>query len=109
MISVDYLKGIEMRVGRVIDVKDHEGTKKPMYILSIDFGKELGVRTIVAGVKAYYQKDELLGRKIICVVNLEPKAIAGVESNGMVLAAESQDKVSLLVPEKDLEEGSLVH
>lgn len=109
MISIDYLKNMEMRVGKILEVRDHEGTKKPMYVLSVDFGKELGARTIVAGIKPFYTKEELLNKRVICVVNLEPREIAGIESNGMILAAECGDRVALLVPDRELDEGSLVH
>jgi export-related chaperone CsaA len=107
-ISLPEFSGADIRVGRILDAKDHEGAKKPMYVLSVGFGSEIGTRQIVAGIKEAYAKEELLGKKIICLVNLEPKMIAGIESEGMVLAAESGGVVSLLVPDKDLEEGSKV-
>ena len=101
---------VDLRIGRVVDVKVHEGARKPMYVLSVDFGKEIGTRTIVAGIRDFYGPEELLNKKIVCLVNLEPKTIAGVPSCGMVLAADSGGKVSLLVPDRssETEEGSRV-
>jgi methionine--tRNA ligase beta chain len=100
----------DIRVGRITEARIHEGARKPMYVLSVDLGRELGARTIVAGIREFYSPEELIGKKIACLVNLEPKQIAGVVSNGMVLAAESGGRVSLLVPDRsaEIEEGSRV-
>lgn len=109
MVSIEDFKKIELRVGKITDVQEHPTARNPMYILTIDFGKEIGIRTIVAGIRDRYQSDELLGKKIVCVVNLDPKRVANVDSNGMILAAENNDVLSLLVPDRDIDEGSWVH
>ncbi len=109
MANIDDLSKIELRVGRIIEVQDHDGARKPMYKLRVNLGQELGERTIVAGIKDIYSKDELLGKEIVCVANLEPKIIAGVESQGMLLAAGEGDEVSLLVPDREIGEGSRIH
>ncbi len=109
MSNIDDLSKIELRVGRIIEVQDHDGARKPMYKLRVNLGQELGERTIVAGIKDIYSKDELLGKEIVCVANLEPKIIAGIESQGMLLAAGEGDNVSLLVPDKEIGEGSRIH
>ena len=109
MSNIDDLSTIELRVGRIIEVQDHDGARKPMYKLRVNLGQELGERTIVAGIKDIYSKDELLGKEIVCVANLEPKIIAGIESQGMLLAAGEGDNVSLLVPDKEIGEGSRIH
>lgn len=107
-ISLLEFSAADMRVGRITEVRDHAGTRRPMYVLSVYLGEEIGTRIVVAGLKEFYTRDELVGKKVVCIVNLEPKTIAGVESKGMVLAAESGGKVSLLVPDRDLDEGSKV-
>ena len=109
-IGFDEFRSADIRVGRITEVKVHEGARKPMYVLSVDLGKEIGTRTIVAGIREFYAPEELLGKKVACLVNLEPKTIAGVVSSGMVLAADSGGKVSLLVPDRssEMEEGSRV-
>ena len=109
MSNIDDLSKIELRVGRIIEVQDHDGARKPIYKLRVNLGQELGERTIVAGIKDIYSKDELLGKEIVCVANLEPKIIAGIESQGMLLAAGEGDNVSLLVPDKEIGEGSRIH
>ena len=109
MVSIDEFKNIDIRIGKILEVKDHELARKPMYILRIDFGAEIGERTIVAGIRDRYTKEELLGKKIACIVNLEPRSVAGVISNGMVLAGEDGAILSVLVPDRDMAPGSKVY
>jgi methionine--tRNA ligase beta chain len=109
MVTIDEFKNIDIRIGKVLEVNDHELAKKPMYVLKIDFGAEIGERTIVAGIRDRYSKEELLGKKIACVVNLEPRSVAGVLSNGMVLAGEDGEMLSVLVPDRDMAPGSKVY
>jgi len=107
--TIDDFAKLELRVGRVINVEDVEGARKPVYKLTIDFGAELGTRTIVAGIKMSYTKEQLLNKKIVCIVNLDPKKIANVESQGMILASgDSFDSISLLIPDRDPAEGSMI-
>ncbi|MDE1874402.1 MAG: tRNA-binding protein [Candidatus Micrarchaeota archaeon] len=110
MVTIDEFKNIEIRIGKILEASIHEKARNPMYVLRIDFGGEIGERTIVAGIRDKYAKEELEGKKVACVVNLEPKSVAGVLSNGMILAAESNDgALSLLVPDREIEQGSRVH
>lgn len=109
MVSFDIFSQLDIRIGKVVNVEDHEKARKPMYLLTVDFGGEIGRRTIVAGIRAFYSKEELSGRKVVCVVNLDPKEIAGVQSQGMVLAAGEDDSVSLLSADRDMAEGTRVH
>lgn len=99
---------IDIRVGKIQAVKQHPNAEK-LYILLIDFAKEESDRQIVAGLKPYFKEDELIGKKVVCVLNLEPKPLRGVESQGMVLCAEDEDgKVVLLGPLDNIKEGSKV-
>lgn len=109
MVTIEEFKNIDIRVGKILEAKVHEKARGPMYILRIDFGSEIGERTIVAGIRDKYATDELEGKKIACVVNLDPKSVAGVESNGMILATDNEEVLSLLVPDRDIEQGSRVH
>ena len=97
---------IELRVAEIKKVEDIEGADK-LYKLSVDIGKEIGKRIICAGIKEYYSKEELKGKKIVVFVNLKPRLMKGIESQGMLLAAVSEDhsKVVLISPEKDIENG----
>lgn len=107
MISIDDFAKIELKVGKIVEIEDVPMARKPLYKLSVNIGGEM--RTIVAGIKGHYDSDALMGKKIICVTNLEPKTVAGISSQGMLLAAESNGKLALLVPDSDIEEGALVH
>ena len=99
---------LDLRVAQVKKVEDIEGADK-LYKLTIDVG-ELGERTICAGVKEHYTKEELQDKKIIYFANLKPREMRGIESQGMLLAAVSEDhsKVVLIFPEKNIEVGSSV-
>lgn len=97
---------IELRVAEIKKVEDIEGADK-LYKLTLDLGKEVGKRIICAGIKEYYSKDELKGKKIVVFVNLKPRLMKGIESQGMLLAAVSEDhsKVVLISPENDIAPG----
>ena len=101
-------KKLDLRVGKILKVEDIEGADK-LYKFEIDLG-ELGKRTIVAGIKQHYNKEELQGRKVVVFTNLEPKTLRGIESQGMILAAVvgDDDKVVLIEPEKDIEVGAKI-
>lgn len=101
---------LDIRVGLIKKVDDHPNADK-LYVLTVDFGNEVGERTIVAGLKEYCTPERLEGKSAIFIVNLEPARIRGVESNGMILAAISHDEVKgcILKPDiSDIEPGSKV-
>ena len=103
----DFAK-LDLRVAKIKKVEDIEGADK-VYKLTINIG-ELGERVICAGIKEHYSKEDLKGMKIIVVANLAPRKLKGIESQGMLLAAstENHDKVILLTPEKDIKAGSKI-
>ncbi len=91
-------------VGEVLSVKNVENADK-LYEIEVDTGTEK--RKIVAGIRMYYTPEELKGRKILIVTNLEPRKIKGIVSNGMLLAAECENKIALIcVPA--LQKGTVV-
>lgn len=99
---------MQLRVGKIEAIKQHPKADK-LYILKIDFGKEESDRQIVAGLKPYFKEKDLIGKKVLVFVNLEPKPLRGVESQGMILCAEDDSgKVVLLGPLDDIAEGSKV-
>ena len=106
--SFDKFAALDIRVAKILDVDDVAGAKKPLYKLRVDLGEEIGVRTIVAGIAAYYSKEDLVNRKIVVIANLAPRSIAGIMSQGMLLAAEDGDAVSLLQPDRDMKVGSRI-
>jgi export-related chaperone CsaA len=96
-----------MRVGKVMSVEDMPQARKPMYKLVIDLGDGV-TKQCVGGIKQFYTKEELLGRRVVAVVNLQPKSVAGVISECMMLAAFNDEVVSLLAPDRDLPLGTKV-
>jgi methionyl-tRNA synthetase len=98
---------MDIRVGTIKAVKDHPDADK-LYLILVDFGKEDIDRQIVAGIKQWYTKKDLIGKKIVVLTNLEPKVLRGIESNGMLLAAEKDGKVVLLTVEKDIPNGAKI-
>jgi len=96
-IDIDYFKKIDLRVGVVKEAERIEGTNK-LILLKVDLGSG-SERTIVAGIGDQYDPEDLIGKKLIIVANLKPKKIRGVESQGMILAAESKGKVFLVTAE----------
>ena len=105
MILFNDWKKLDIRVGQIKDVQDHPDADK-LLVMKIDIGNE--VRTIVAGIKNYYSKKELLNKKVVVFTNLEQKELRGIKSEGMVLAAVKDDKVVLLTLDEDIKEGAIV-
>ncbi len=108
IVNFDEWAKLDLRVAKIVKVEEIDNADK-LYKLEVDLGKEIGKRTICAGIKQYYSKDELKGKKIVVLANLEPRKMRGIESQGMLAASEKDDKkVVLLTPEKDVEVGSKV-
>lgn len=99
---------LDLRVGQVIAAEDHPDADK-LFKLTVDVGED-SPRTICAGLKAYYKHEEMVGRKAIVVCNLAPRPLRGVESCGMLLAADDEalggDVVALLEPSRDVPVGT---
>ena len=104
-ISFADWKKLDIRVGTIKEVNDHPNADK-LVLMKTDIGnKEI---TMVAGIKEHYKKEELVGKKVIVFVNLEPATLRGVKSEGMVLAAVKGKDVVLLTPEKDIANGARI-
>ncbi len=98
---------LEIKVGRVLEVEDIPQARKPMYKLKIEFG-DGNPRQCVAGIKPFYTVEQLMGRTVVAVVNLQPKSVVGVVSECMMLAAFDESTVSLLSPDRELPPGTKV-
>lgn len=107
MISFQEFKNVEMQVGKVVSVEEHPNADK-LQILRVDIGED-DPRTLVAGLKGHYTAEELEEKLIVVVTNLEPTRLRGVESEGMLLAAqENDDKVVILTLDEPIQPGSPV-
>ncbi|MDP2906557.1 MAG: methionine--tRNA ligase [Nanoarchaeota archaeon] len=98
---------IDLRVGKITKVQPHPDADK-LYILLVDLGEGEHNIQLVAGLRGYYKEEELMNKQIVVVRNLQPATLRGVESQGMLLAAEFKGKVVLISPEKDIETGAKI-
>jgi tRNA-binding protein len=105
-VSLDDFQRIDIRVGRILTVAPNTKARKPAYILTVDFGAEIGVKTSSAQLTVHYAADELVGRQVIAVMNFEPKRVAGVKSEVLVLGVPDADgAVVLLQPTQEVPLG----
>ena len=102
-ISYDDFAKLDLRVATVLAAREHPNADK-LLLLKIDVGDQQ--KQIVAGIRGHYQPDELIGRQIIVVNNLEEVVLRGEESNGMLLAASDADAVVLLKPDRECPPGA---
>jgi tRNA-binding protein len=106
--SWDDFQRIDMRVGRVARVEEFPEARRPAWKLEIDFGPELGVKRSSAQI-THYAREALEGRLVVCVVNFEPKRIAGFKSEVLVMGALDDEKgVVLLGPDEDCALGARI-
>ncbi len=105
-ISFEEFQKLDLRIGKVIEATQIPNSKK-LIKLTVDFGPEK--RQAVAGLLKYYTPEQLVGKKCVFLLNLQRRVLAGVESQCMILAAEdSEANVTVLMPEKDIAEGSKI-
>jgi len=105
-ISIDDFRNLELRVGTITAAAPHPNADR-LVVLTVDLGTEQ--RQLVAGIRAHYEPQSLVGKQIIVVANLQPTTLRGVESQGMLLAAsDEQGRLSLVIPEKPVANGSQV-
>ncbi|MCD4796044.1 MAG: methionine--tRNA ligase [Candidatus Cloacimonetes bacterium] len=102
-ITFDDFEKLEMRIGKILEAENIPKSKK-LLKLKVDIGGE--ERSVVAGISESYEPKELIGKKVAMLINLNPRKVMGVESQAMILAAEDEGELVILVPEKDIKEGS---
>ena len=100
----DFAK-LDIRIGTVVAAELVPETDK-LIKCTVDFGEEVGQRTIVSGIAQWKKPEELVGRQFPYIVNLAPRMLRGVESQGMLLAASDEGGVALLIPERTLPTGT---
>jgi len=105
MIKFEDFKKLDLRVGKIIEAERVEGSEK-LIKLKVDIGGE--ERQLIAGIGKIYSPEDLIEKEIIVLANLEPKVLFGIESQGMLLAAEDGENISLLMPDKEVKPGSKV-
>jgi methionyl-tRNA synthetase len=103
-ISFEDFQKLDLRIGVIMAVEEIPGSKK-LLKLTVDMGEE---RTVVAGIKEHYPKENLIGMQVLLVANLEPVKLMGVESQGMLLAAGDKDGLHLMTPDSETTPGARV-
>ena len=104
MISIEEFMKVELKVAVIKEVIDHPNADR-LYLLKVDLG-DGDERQLVAGIRPSYGKEDLVGKQIVVVANLEPATIRGEESQGMILAASDEGGTSVLMPDKEVALGS---
>ena len=105
-ISFEEFKKVDLRVGKVLRAEKVKGSDK-LLVFEVDVGEEK--RRLVAGLAEYYQPEYFIGKTVVVVVNLEPKKIRGIESQGMVLAAvDEKGKPYLLTVDGEVKPGAKI-
>jgi tRNA-binding protein len=103
LITYDDFAELDIRVAKIIEVEKIQGkTKIVKGIIDLGFEK----RTVIIGGAEFYQPEELVGRTVIALVNLEPRKIAGIESGAMLLAADTNEKPYWLTVNEDIPLGT---
>ncbi|PIP68403.1 MAG: hypothetical protein CO035_08015 [Candidatus Omnitrophica bacterium CG_4_9_14_0_2_um_filter_42_8] len=105
MITLEEFKKLNIRIAKIKDVIDHPNADR-LYVVRLVIGEE--ERDVVAGIKKGYNKEELLGKLVAVIENLEPAVIRGVESKGMILATQDGETLAVLSPDKPVATGSIV-
>jgi methionine--tRNA ligase beta chain len=106
IIEYDDFAKLDLRVGTVVECVEKEGSEK-LLRLTVDFGED-GTRIILSGIKKWYAPEDLQGKQFVFVFNLAPRKMMGEESQGMLLAAEGEDKPEPLTPESKTKNGAVV-
>ncbi len=108
MISWEDFEKVDIRTGTILEVNDFPGARKPAYQLTIDFG-ELGIKRSSAQITALYNKEALIGKQVIAVVNFPVKQIANFFSECLVLGVYNENNdVVLLQPTLPVKNGSKI-
>jgi methionyl-tRNA synthetase len=105
MVTFEDFSKLDLRVGKILEAEVHPNADK-LYLLKVDVGER--IIQLVAGIRQFYSQEELKGRLGVIIVNLEPREIRGCISEGMLLAASSKDKISVVGPYEPVEVGSKI-
>lgn len=105
MVTIDEFRKLELKVATIKKAELHPNADK-LLVIQVDMGSE--ERQVVAGIRGHYTPEELVGRQVVVVGNLETAKLRGVESQGMLLAASDGARIVILTPEKEVSPGAKV-
>lgn len=107
-IGIEDFNKVEMRVGTVVSACINKKARNKAYKVVIDFGEEIGQKTSSAQIADLYTEEELVGKQVICCVNLSPIHIGSVKSEVRILGADSNEGVVLISPLQEVKNGSVI-
>ena len=102
MITFDDWQKIELKTAEIISAENHENADR-LLVVKVRVGEE--ERQLVAGIRGHYEPEQLVGKTVIVLANLEPATIRGVESQGMILAIKDGDRMAILTPDGAVASG----
>jgi methionyl-tRNA synthetase len=105
IVNFEDFQKIDLRIVKVLKAEKIKGSEKLLKLI-VDLGNE--ERQLIAGIGKYYRPEDLIGKEIVVVVNLKPKKIMGIESQGMLLAADKEGEPVILIPEKEVLPGTKI-
>ena len=105
MATYEDFKKLEFKVARIKDVTEHPNADR-LYVVTVDLGDK--TKQVVAGIRGTYKKEDLIGRQVVVVDNLDPAILRGVESQGMILAASDEGGSSIVTLARETKLGSIV-
>ena len=108
MIGIEEFDKVDMRAGTILEAKENKKSRNPAYVITIDFGEEIGIKKSSAQITTLYQTDDLVGMQVICCVNLTPMHVGSVKSEVRILGTESEQGVVLLRPTEKVKNGDRV-
>jgi len=105
MATIEDFRKLELKVGQIQEVNEHPNADK-LYIITVDLGDK--TKQLVAGIRGSYAKEELVGKQVVVVDNMDVAVLRGVESQGMILAASDETGIVIVSPERKMKLGSIV-
>jgi len=105
MATIDDFRKLELKVAQIKEVIEHPNADR-LFVITLDLGDK--TKQVVAGIRSAYQKEELIGKQVVVVDNLDPVILRGVESQGMILAASDESGIAILSPLRQMKLGSIV-
>ena len=108
MISIDDFIKVEIRVGTIIEAAVNRKASKPAYKLKIDLGTEIGMKRSSAQITELYTPEDLIGKQVLCCVNLIPMHIGDIKSEVRILGTDSAQGIVLVSPDEKVENGDLL-
>ena len=110
MATIEDFQKLDIRVGKIIEVKDFPEARKPSYKLKIDFGEEIGIKKSSAQLVALYSKEELKGKMVLGIVNFPPRQIGSFISESLTLGVPDEDNNCILIQqERDAKVGGKLY